>query len=114
MHEELIDALRTEVEWGGHQSAIASMMRRAADALEAMQAQLRPKREDECLTLDDWRFRAMDLEANWSRCSQACARVQGERDELRLKIEAMQADAMRWRDIAEQLIACRPARDVGT
>lgn len=41
----------------------------------------RMKREDDCMTLQDWRIRAMNLEASWANCSQACARIQGQRDE---------------------------------
>lgn len=73
---------------------------KAAEALEALQARVRElertssvlsKTERECHTLQDWRMRALDLEAQWSRCSQACARLQTERDALRAKLEALEA-----------------------
>lgn len=64
----------------------------AAREIEALRAKvkrlweiMRPKREKECLTLDDWRTRAYYLEANWSRCSRACAveQIKRERAEAR-------------------------------
>ena len=38
-----------------------------------------------------------ELDAAWSNCSRACARVQGERDAARAEIEQLKADAARYR-----------------
>ena len=46
------------------------------------------KREKDCATADDWRHRAYHLEAEWARCSQQCAVMQGERDAARAEVAA--------------------------
>lgn len=55
---------------------------------------VRPKREDECLTLDHWRMRAYDLEANWSRCSRACTIEQTKREQAEAHIKRL-AESLR-------------------
>ena len=59
--------------------------------VERLQEAVRPKREDECLTLDHWRMRAYDLEANWSRCSRACAAEQTKREQAEARAERLAA-----------------------
>lgn len=46
------------------------------------------KREKDCATADDWRHRSRHLEAEWGRCSQQCAVMQGERDAARAEVAA--------------------------
>src|SRR5690606_38232340 len=60
-------------------------------------------REDECLTLDHWRMRAYALEANWSRCSHACAIEQTKREQAEARAEAL-AEALR--DVSEEWAQC--------
>ena len=95
---------------------------KAAEALEALQARVRElertssvlsKTERECHTLQDWRMRALDLEAQWSRCSQACARLQTERDALHTKLEAAQRDAARYRWLFGDADCGKTARVLG-
>ena len=62
--------------------------------VERLQEIVRPRREDECLTLDHWRMRAYDLEANWSRCSRACAGEQTKREQAEARAERL-AEALR-------------------
>lgn len=63
------------------------------DALAAENARLReavrPRREDECLTLDHWRIRAYHLEENWSRCSRACAIEQDKREQAEARAKQL-------------------------
>src|SRR5690606_20464818 len=62
--------------------------------VERLQEVVRPKREDECLTLDHWRMRAYALEANWARCSHACAIEQTKREQAEAHAERL-AEALR-------------------
>ena len=41
------------------------------------------------MTLDHWRMRAYDLEANWSRCSRACADEQTKRIKAEARAERL-------------------------
>ena len=62
--------------------------------VERLQEIVRPKRENECLTLDHWRIRAYYLEGNWSRCSHACAIEQTKREQAEARAERL-AEALR-------------------
>lgn len=73
--------------------------------VERLQEAVRPKREDECLTLDHWRMRAYYLEANWSRCSRACADEQDKREQA-------EARAERLREALVELISWVPSTAV--
>ncbi len=55
-------------------------------------------REKDCATADDWRHRSRHLEAEWGRCSQQCAVMQGERDAARAEVARLTA-ANKWRPI---------------
>ena len=57
--------------------------------VERLQEAVRPRREDECLTLDHWRIRAYHLEENWSRCSRACAIEQDKREQAEERAERL-------------------------
>jgi hypothetical protein len=57
--------------------------------VDRLQEIVRPKREDECLTLDHWRMRAYYLEENWSRCSHACAGEQTKREQAEARAERL-------------------------
>ncbi len=57
--------------------------------VKRLQKVVRPKREDECLTLDDWRVRAYYLEENWSRCSRACAIEQDKREKAEARAKQL-------------------------
>jgi hypothetical protein len=57
--------------------------------VERLQEIVRPKREDECLTLDHWRMRAHYLEENWSRCSHACVGEQTKREQAEARAERL-------------------------
>jgi chromosome segregation ATPase len=70
------DALAAEVE----------ALRKDAERLQEI---ARPKREDECLTLDHWRMRAYALEANWARCSHACAVEQTKREQAEARADKL-------------------------
>lgn len=70
--------------------------------VERLQEIVRPKREDECLTLDHWRMRAYALEANWSRCSHTCAVEQDKREQA-------EARAERLREALVELISWVPS-----
>ena len=61
--------------------------------VERLQEIVRPKREDECLTLDHWRMRSYDLEANWSRCLRACAGEQTKREQAEARAEDRRTEA---------------------
>lgn len=78
--------------------AEANDARAEAEALrkevERLQEIVRPKREDECLTLDHWRMRAYYLEENWSRCSHACAVEQTKREQAEARAKRL-AGALR-------------------
>lgn len=63
---------------------------------------MRPKREKECLTLDDWRTRAYYLEANWSRCSRACAVEQTKREQAEARAKRL---AEELREAKEKMLA---------
>src|SRR5690606_3420498 len=77
---------------GVHHTATQSAEIEALRAeVERLQEAVRPKREDECLTLDHWRMRAYDLEANWSRCSRACAAEQTKREQAEARAERLAA-----------------------
>ena len=56
------------------------------------------KREKDCATADDWRHRSRHLEAEWGRCSQQCAVMQGERDAARAEVARLTA-ANGWQPI---------------
>jgi hypothetical protein len=67
--------------------------------VKRLQEIVRPKREDECLTLDHWRMRAYALEANWSRCSHACAVEQDKREQAEARAERLEealAELISW------------------
>jgi len=62
--------------------------------VERLREIVRPKREEECMTLDHWRMRAYDLEANWSRCSRACAIEQDKREQAEARAERLREALM--------------------
>ena len=73
--------------------------------VERLQEAVRPRREDECLTLDHWRIRAYHLEENWSRCSRACAIEQDKREQAEARAERL---AMALRLAEEHINALTP------
>ena len=72
----------------------AAEIERLRAEVERLQEIVRPKREHECLTLDHWRMRAYAIEANWSRCSHACAIEQTKREQAEARAEQL-AEALR-------------------
>jgi hypothetical protein len=90
-HNHFPEMLALDAYAAGH--AAAQQQLAGIEALRAeverLQEAVRQKREDECLTLDHWRMRAYDLEANWSRCSHACAGEQTKREQAEARAERL-------------------------
>jgi chromosome segregation ATPase len=105
-----IEALRAEVtEWKRVAAAQAELHGEAEARANKMEAEVerlqeivRPKREDECLTLDHWRMRAYALEENWSRCSRACAVEQTKREQAEARAKRL---AEELREAKEKMLA---------
>jgi hypothetical protein len=96
--EARADKLRAEAaEWKRVAAAQAELHGEAEDRADKLRAEVkrlqeivRPKREDECLTLDHWRMRAYALEESWSRCSRACAVEQTKREQAEAHIKRLE------------------------
>jgi DNA topoisomerase VI subunit B len=94
-HNHFPEMLALDAYAAGHAAAqqLAEIEALRAE-VERLQEAVRPKREDECLTLDHWRMRSYDLEANWSRCSRSCAGEQTKREQAEARAERL-AEALR-------------------
>lgn len=57
--------------------------------VERLNAIVAPKREEECLTLDHWRMRAYDLEANWERSSKTANKEAEDRKSAEQRAERL-------------------------
>lgn len=62
--------------------------------VERLRAAVRPRRGDECMTLEHWRVRAYNLEASWANASRACALQQDKREQAERLAERL-AEALR-------------------
>src|SRR5690606_8278968 len=72
--------------------------------IERLRGNVRPRREDECLTLNHWRMRAYDLERNWARCSHACAVEQAKREQAEALAERLRAEVERLNRILGRIV----------
>ena len=101
--------------WGPtHYECAVGQIEALRAEVERLQEAVRPRREDECLTLDHWRIRAYHLEENWSRCSRACAIEQGKREKAEAraaKLESALRLALKW---AEALPSGEPLHNEST
>lgn len=107
------DTIRALLE---ERDALGAENARLRAEVERLQEAVRPRREDECLTLDHWRIRAYHLEENWSRCSRACAIEQDKREQaearakqlseaLRLAEEHINVITPDWYNAGQQVLA---------
>lgn len=73
-----------------HTVMLQAEIERLRAEVKRLQEIVRPKREDECLTLDHWRMWAYALEENWSRCSRACAIEQDKREQAEARAKQLE------------------------